>query len=68
MWKKIKKFFKPWPKDVRITVRDMDGHMIGFKCVQIYNWNEIIPMGETFCQHIMKMNDYDEVIWNYQEV
>lgn len=70
MWKKIKKFFHPWPKRIRIEVRDGQCRLIDFKFVNIKSWDEIFPLGEAFCQEVMRVwecEDLDEVYWHYEE-
>lgn len=70
MWEKIKKFFRPWPKRILIEVRDGDCRLIDFKYVYIKSWNDIIPLGEAFCQEVMiewECEELDEVFWRYEE-
>ena len=70
LWKKIKTIGCRWPKTIRIEVRDGDCALLGVKCFEIKNWNEVIPLGEKFSQEVMAAlsAEIEEVYWRYEEV
>lgn len=71
MWKKIKKWLKPWPKKVRIEVRDGDCQLLDFNIVYIYNWCDLTLKGEAMAQTAMleyNCENLDEVYITYEEV
>ena len=71
MWKKIKKFLRPWPKTICFEVRDGDCQLLDTMYAEINSWNEVMPLGTQFCQDVMSClsgENIDEVYWRYEEV
>jgi hypothetical protein len=51
-------------------VRDGDCQLLDRTFVDINSWDEIIPVGEEFCQTVMNYVEnekLDEVYWEYEE-
>ena len=70
LWRKITNTGSRWPKTVVITVRDGDCRFLDRLYVDIYNWNDVMKFGESFCQEVMRRTEnenLDEVYWEYEE-